>query len=563
MPKSTVKKSSRLLLELLEDRLTPAWGSIPPALVPVPTATVSVVQDGNGDAFGNDSIDTNEVDWYEFRALTRGTYVFNVNTPDSDLNPVLSVYNARGSRLSFNNDAKSDITDSELSINLAAGQLYYFGITNLNGSVGGSYSWTMDGPAVGASLDDKYENNDSFASAFNFAKLGSSRTYYNLVMADAGDFYKFTTTAAGGPSAQVAINFQNSMGNLQLELYDGTGTLVATSATTDNSETISMTGFAAGTYTIRAYGQAGAFNPSYSMVITPGIAQPAGSGFTIQLSMSGLTTSQQAIFRQAASRWSQIIIGDIPDTTYQGQAVDDLLISASSVPIDGPNGILGQAGPDAFRSGSSLPIHGIMEFDTADLAVLESSGQLLAVVLHEMGHVLGIGTIWSRKNLLVGGGTENPRFIGAQATVEFNKLFNRVDTGVPVENSGGPGTRDAHWSESLFKNELMTGYLDSGVNPLSRVTVASLADMGYQVNINRADSYTPPIVGISAGADLRLQDVESTQARPLWLVSKAKALLISETVAMEQPKAKTVDQVFSTPAKTKPAAAGLKLTTRV
>jgi glutamine synthetase len=27
--------------------------------------------------------------------------------------------------------------------------------------------------------------------------------------------------------------------------------------------------------------------------------------------------------------------------------------------------------------------------------------------------------------------------------------------GVPVENSGGPGTRDGHWRESVFSNELM------------------------------------------------------------------------------------------------------------
>jgi hypothetical protein len=29
---------------------------------------------------------------------------------------------------------------------------------------------------------------------------------------------------------------------------------------------------------------------------------------------------------------------------------------------------------------------------------------------------------------------------------------------VPVENSGGSGTRDAHWRESEFGNEVMTGY---------------------------------------------------------------------------------------------------------
>ena len=34
-----------------------------------------------------------------------------------------------------------------------------------------------------------------------------------------------------------------------------------------------------------------------------------------------------------------------------------------------------------------------MEFDTADLAQMQSEGTLLAVIEHEIGHVLGIGTL--------------------------------------------------------------------------------------------------------------------------------------------------------------------------
>jgi hypothetical protein len=206
-----------------------------------------------------------------------------------------------------------------------------------------------------------------------------------------------------------------------------------------------------------------------------------------------MTSSQQTIFQQAAARWSQVIIGDIPDATYQGIPVDDVLIDASGAAIDGVNGILGQAGPDAFRSGSFLPIHGTMEFDTADLSALEQSGQLFDVILHEMGHVLGIGTIWSAKGLLSGAGGSNPLFTGTNAVAAYNQIFGTNATGVPVENSGGSGTRDSHWRESVFGAELMTGYLNSGVaNPLSRVTVASLADLGYTVDMNAADAYTHP-----------------------------------------------------------------------
>ena len=205
-----------------------------------------------------------------------------------------------------------------------------------------------------------------------------------------------------------------------------------------------------------------------------------------------MTASQQQVFVQAADRWEQIIIGDVPDATYNGTFVDDILIDGSAQPIDGPGGTLGQAGPTNLRPGSLLPIRGIMEFDTADLNQLEANGSLFDVIVHEMGHVLGIGTIWQGLGLLQGAGGSNPRFTGTQATAQYNSIFGNTETSVPVENTGGQGTRDGHWRESIFGNELMTGFLNSGVNPLSRVTVGALADMGYVVNLAAADNYSPP-----------------------------------------------------------------------
>lgn len=201
----------------------------------------------------------------------------------------------------------------------------------------------------------------------------------------------------------------------------------------------------------------------------------------------GLTPSQQAIFALAAQKWESIIVGDVPDIN----GIDDVQISATGQAIDGSGGILGAAGPTALRPGSFLPYLGEMVFDTADLADLEASGQLDEVILHEMAHVIGFGTIWTDLNLLTGAGTNDPQFTGTNAVREYNDRFNQNGTGVPVENTGGQGTADAHWRESVFNNELMTGFLNSGVpNPISRVTVGQWQDLGYQVNYNNAEPYS-------------------------------------------------------------------------
>ncbi|MGH7536194.1 MAG: leishmanolysin-related zinc metalloendopeptidase [Gemmatimonadales bacterium] len=61
---------------------------------------------------------------------------------------------------------------------------------------------------------------------------------------------------------------------------------------------------------------------------------------------------------------------------------------------------------------------------------------------------------------------------------------------VPVEDQGGPGTADAHWRKSVFDNEIMTGWLNQGVNPLSAMSIASMADAGYTVALSAADAFS-------------------------------------------------------------------------
>lgn len=235
--------------------------------------------------------------------------------------------------------------------------------------------------------------------------------------------------------------------------------------------------------------------------VTP---SPAGSdGFSIAIRINGsMTPSQRDAFSDAASRWAEVIRGGLPDTVLDiaanacntgaaafSGAVDDVMIDATVGPIDQAGGILGQAGPCRLRSTSGLPVYGVMSFDSADVEALQQDGDFDAVILHEMGHVLGIGTLWSGRGL-VGAGSSDPSFSGIVARSGWQDVGGVGN--VPVENSGGPGTADSHWREVSLQGELMTGYIDHNDNPLSAITVGACADLGYVVDLAAADPYGRP-----------------------------------------------------------------------
>jgi hypothetical protein len=217
------------------------------------------------------------------------------------------------------------------------------------------------------------------------------------------------------------------------------------------------------------------------------------AGFTIDIEfLGGLTQTQKDLFKSAALRWSRVIVRDLPSASVGGRLVDDILIQAKGEDIDGVGRVLGRAGPTAVRQGTFLPITGVMAFDTADLDAMEQDGRLEDVIVHEMGHCLGIGTIWQDQNLVTGIGGPDPQFIGAGAQREHGTLIGANAQPVPVENTGGPGTRDGHWRDKVFGNEMMTGFIAKRGNPISRLTVAALEDMGYGVNFGNAEPYRLP-----------------------------------------------------------------------
>ena len=349
------------------------------------------------------------------------------------------------------------------------------------------------------------------------------------------------STVAPDPAVRVEDQFGNGVPGILVTfaVTSGAGSVTGASATTNANGVATVgswtLGGAAGTNTLTATAQPPGLigNPVTFTAVA------ATSAYDVDLRfLSGMTPAQTQAFQNARSRVEAVILGDVtnvpinrpagdclPNQPAMNETVDDLVIFAEVAAIDGPGMILGQAGPCIIRSSGSLPVVGIMQFDVADLNNLEQQGLLQLVILHEMLHVVGFGSVWTNRGLLSGSATTDPFFTGAQAITSFNAIGGNAFVGnrVPVEGTGGPGTRNSHWRETVFKAELMTGFLNNGSNPLSVVTVSSLADLGYTVDTGAADPFTivPPFVAPPGAARVAAILIDDIWKGPLFEVDRA------------------------------------------
>jgi len=237
----------------------------------------------------------------------------------------------------------------------------------------------------------------------------------------------------------------------------------------------------------------------------------SAGAYNIDISFKGdaWTVALQQAFIDAADLLSNIITADVADVFYRGKVIDDIKIDAELVAIDGEGGVLGQAGPTAVRTANYLPATAIMQFDTADATAMNTTDPATdvweEVVLHEMLHSIGFGSIWSFLGLVDDSGAD-PVFTGLHAQAAAGGT-------VAVEGDGGAGTALSHWDDATYGSEIMTGYLygvvgtnpdgtpilgnpsnvdadlaagtpsltdDASVSDLSNMTIASLEDLGYQ-----------------------------------------------------------------------------------
>ena len=152
---------------------------------------------------------------------------------------------------------------------------------------------------------------------------------------------------------------------------------------------------------------------------------------------------------------------------------DDIQLPITFRATTGSNGSIIAA---ASMTNSSNVFAGGIIYIYTDYSGTPSSGYT-EVLIHEILHVMGIGTSSKWRNaILTGSLLDGNKF--PYALEEYQDLGGSGDN-IPLG-----GDYEGHWRESTFGDEMMTPYVNGATDlKLSKLTGAALKDMGWSVNL--------------------------------------------------------------------------------
>jgi subtilisin family serine protease/subtilisin-like proprotein convertase family protein/methionine-rich copper-binding protein CopC len=202
---------------------------------------------------------TGNDDYFRFTAQMTGALTADVVFNHAEGNLEAALYDASQNLLA---SSTSTTGNERIFWPVSDGVNYFLRVYGRDGELNPSYHLQL---AVSQSPPgDRFESNDSFATATNFASLGN-RTEANLSIHFPAndDYYRFTAATSGTFIADVL--FSQLAGDIDAALYDANQTRLSYSDSRSSNERIVWSVVAGETYYLHAYGYSGAMNPSYTL----------------------------------------------------------------------------------------------------------------------------------------------------------------------------------------------------------------------------------------------------------------------------------------------------------
>ena len=446
--------------------------------------------------------DTN--DYYRFSLTGASNFQLTLGNLQADAD--VELLNSSGSLI--RRSATSGTASESIVQSLAAGT-YFIRVYPFN-SANTSYQLTVSATGTTPSPNDPGNSLGTAESQSSPVFLRSQQ----VSSSDRDDFYRFNVSQSGIFTANLSglsgdadvrlVRDANSNGSI-----DQNEVLAWQWERGSGSESIRRF-LSAGTYFL----QVNSYNrqtANYRLSTGFSAATSDSRRFSIQVNfgqnLGGLGTAARNAITQAARVWENLISFSSFSGTHN--------LSINIEGVFSNNNVLASAGPTTFTTDTNrrlMPVTGLSDINTRfNTTYNNNPGFLQSVMVHEIGHILGIGTIWeSNERSLINraSSTYNANTYAGWAYGELRGTFQQ--TAVPIEPQVF-----GHWNEATFRRELMTPFAEAVGTPmpLSQLTVASLRDIGWNVNYGAAEPYTLPIA-IASTSTSQLNDGNSLlQAR--------------------------------------------------
>jgi len=214
------------------------------------------------------------------------------------------------------------------------------------------------------------------------------------------------------------------------------------------------------------------------------------SDFKIKLIyQTNVPNDVKQLIEKARDRWLQIVTGGYePFEEADGTVWDRLIIDVSIGVVDAEKLKLAVGGLTKLNPISRRPLRSKLVLDEYELPDLRHTPDFLYdVILHEFGHAIGIDKfLWDLHKVYDLKPNGTPVLKGKFCRKEYQSLLGRHNPiDLPLFKDDGA----LHIDEATFPTEIMSPGISSGGNKLSRLSVAMLADIGYDVDFLKADEY--------------------------------------------------------------------------